>query len=113
MPKSIDEVIVKWLNRLLGGFVEEIDASSINVAMLGGSAVLENLHIKPNCLQEVGLPVVLSRGTVGRIELTIPVRFSSLVAPIFGSLVAHIFAHFLHRCRRSSRSRSWSRSATC
>ena len=72
MPKSIDEVIVKWLNRLLGGFVEEIDKTSINVAMLGGSAVLENLHIKPNCLQELGLPVVLNRGTVGRIELTIP-----------------------------------------
>ena len=70
--KVIDAVIKKWLNKLLGGFVEEIDVDSINVAMLAGTAVLENLHVKPTCMQELGLPVVLNAGTVGRVELDIP-----------------------------------------
>ena len=71
--KLIEEEIGKWLNKLLGGFVEEIDSDAINVALLAGTAVLENLTVKPTCLQEHGLPVVLNRGTVGRVELDIPV----------------------------------------
>ena len=58
--KVVEQVIGKWLNRLLGGFVEEIDSNSINVAMLAGTAVLDNLTVKPTCMQELGLPVVLN-----------------------------------------------------
>ena len=72
MVKFVDQTISKWLNALLGGFVEEINADSINVAMLAGKARLENLTVKPTCLQELGLPVILNKGTVGRIELDIP-----------------------------------------
>jgi hypothetical protein len=72
--RIVDEMIRKWLNRLLGSVCEEITAESINVAMLSGVATLTNLTIKRTFAEALGLPFVVNGGSIGALHMDIPLR---------------------------------------
>jgi hypothetical protein len=62
------------LKKFLGSFVEESDAikEKIQVGVWSGEIVLENLRLKNTLLSLVDVPISLSYGYIGRLELRIP-----------------------------------------
>jgi hypothetical protein len=87
----IEKIICKALNKVLGNFVEEITTDSLNVAVTSGRASLENLRVRPECIQEMGLPVTLNAGIIGTIVVDIPLtalRSKPIVVTISDVLVS-------------------------
>ena len=78
---KIEGLICRTLNKVLGNFVEDISADSLNLAVLSGRASLKNLQVRPECIQEMGLPVKLNAGLIGSIVIDIPIT-SLLSKPI-------------------------------
>jgi hypothetical protein len=70
----IRKLVCKSLNRALGGIIEEISPEELNISLTSGKASLENVKVRSFCIQEMGLPVSLNAGTIGSIELDIPVK---------------------------------------
>ncbi|CAM9592413.1 unnamed protein product [Choristocarpus tenellus] len=66
--------ISSLLTRLLGEYVEEgsFSRETLRVGVWSGLVVLENMQIKKDLLDKLGLPLTLSRGIIGRLELHIP-----------------------------------------
>ena len=73
MVKVIDETVARLINKLFGGMIEEISAESISISAVHGTARLENLTVRPQWMTGLGLPVLLNAGTVGKIDIDIPV----------------------------------------
>lgn len=88
-------VVASLFNRYLGKYVEDLDLENLNVGIFSGNVVLENLKLKPEalvsfsmikccccflfvtpgCFQfqyELGLPIVVKVGTIGKLSLSIP-----------------------------------------
>ena len=78
---KIEGLICRTLNKVLGNFVEDISADSLNLAVLSGRASLKNLQVRPECIQEMALPVKLNAGLIGSIVIDIPIT-SLLSKPI-------------------------------
>jgi vacuolar protein sorting-associated protein 13A/C len=78
----IEKLICKALNKVLGHFVEDITADSLKVAVTSGRASLENLRVRPDCIQELGLPVTLNAGVIGSIVVDVPIdEGSAAISP--------------------------------
>ena len=62
------------LKKFLGSFVEDGDAikEKVQVGVWSGLIVLENLRLKSSLLSLVDIPISLSYGYIGRLELRIP-----------------------------------------
>eukprot|EP01050_Picozoa_sp_SAG11_P001579 SAG11_NODE_69_length_18453_cov_37.601613_17_plen_399_part_00 len=67
----IRKLVCKALNEGLGGMIEPLSPESLNVS-ISGKAFLENVRVRPEFVQEMGLPLSLNAGTVGSIEIDIP-----------------------------------------
>ena len=83
--------IIRVLNETLGGFIEEVTADSLTASVRSGKASLENVRVRPECMQEMGLPVTLNAGTIGSIEIDIPLtalRSKPIVVTIKDVLVS-------------------------
>ena len=62
------------LKKFLGSFVEDGDAikEKIQVGVFSGLIILENLRLKSSLLSLIDIPISLSYGYIGRLELRIP-----------------------------------------
>ncbi|XP_038046817.1 vacuolar protein sorting-associated protein 13C-like isoform X3 [Patiria miniata] len=67
-----ESLVVDLLNRFLGQYVENLDASQLKLGIWGGDAVLENLDVKEGALDELDLPVKIKSGHLGKLTLKIP-----------------------------------------
>ncbi|XP_076670615.1 intermembrane lipid transfer protein VPS13A isoform X2 [Andrena cerasifolii] len=64
--------IAAFLNRLLGKYVEDLDTEQFNVGIFSGDTCLTDLKLKPEALYQLGLPIKVEVGLIGKIVLKIP-----------------------------------------
>ncbi|KAL3106033.1 hypothetical protein niasHT_022214 [Heterodera trifolii] len=67
-----ESVVADLLNRFLGTYVDNLNASQLNIGIWGGDVKLNHLEIKDTALDELDLPVKLSFGYVQSLVLKIP-----------------------------------------
>ncbi|VDO97071.1 unnamed protein product [Soboliphyme baturini] len=67
-----ESVVVEVLNRFLGTYVENLDASQLKLGIWGGDVALNNLDIKDSALDDLDLPVKLKSGFLAKLTLKIP-----------------------------------------
>ena len=75
MNQGPASALIKYLilNRLLSEFIEEgCFDDNVQVAVWSGYVVLENLVLKKNFFDYLKVPLTLSHGTIGKLELRIP-----------------------------------------
>ena len=60
------------LDGLLGEYVEGIDQRQLELDVLNGHLLLQNLTVRSSALQKLQLPLNVKAGVVGRVELRIP-----------------------------------------
>ncbi|KAK0164246.1 hypothetical protein PV328_002894 [Microctonus aethiopoides] len=64
--------VAAFLNRLLGRYVEDLDTEQFNVGIFSGETYLTDLKLKPEALYQLGLPIRIEIGIVGKVTLKIP-----------------------------------------
>ncbi|XP_078045899.1 intermembrane lipid transfer protein VPS13A isoform X2 [Augochlora pura] len=64
--------VAAFLNRLLGKYVEDLDTEQFNVGIFSGDTCLTDLKLKPEALYQLGLPIRVEVGLIGKIVLKIP-----------------------------------------
>ncbi|XP_058797313.1 intermembrane lipid transfer protein Vps13D isoform X2 [Phymastichus coffea] len=68
------EGLVAWvLNNYLGKYVENLNTDQLSIALLSGAVELENLPLKREALRNLGLPVEIKAGFIGKVRLQVPV----------------------------------------
>lgn len=68
----LEKLISSVLNRVLGNFIENLDADQLNISLWSSTVKLENLQIKPTLFDSMPVPFSLHYGKVGRIFIDIP-----------------------------------------
>ncbi|PAV62062.1 hypothetical protein WR25_11522 isoform B [Diploscapter pachys] len=67
-----ESIVADLLNRFLGDFVENLNASQLNIGILGGDVKLEQLQVKETALDDFDLPIKLKYGYLSSLVLKIP-----------------------------------------
>lgn len=67
-----ESLVVDLLNKYLGQYVENLDASQLKIGIWGGNVVLDNLELKDTALDDLDLPIKVVHGFLGRLTLSIP-----------------------------------------
>ncbi|KAK5973526.1 Vacuolar protein sorting-associated protein 13C [Trichostrongylus colubriformis] len=67
-----ESLVADLLNRFLGDFVDNLDASQLNIGIWGGDVKLENLEVKETALDDLDLPIKLKFGHLSTLVLKIP-----------------------------------------
>ncbi|WKX92088.1 hypothetical protein Q1695_010264 [Nippostrongylus brasiliensis] len=67
-----ESLVADLLNRFLGDFVDNLDASQLNIGIWGGDVKLESLEVKETALDDLDLPVKLKFGYLSSLVLKIP-----------------------------------------
>ena len=68
----MNSALATVLNKVLGDFVEGFNGEQLNVSLFSGKLQLEKMLIRPQAIDQLGLPVVLRYGIINSIEATIP-----------------------------------------
>jgi vacuolar protein sorting-associated protein 13A/C len=67
----LEPVLVYYLNKYLGTYVEGLDADSLRVSVWAGDVVLKNLKLRPEALQGLNLPITVRGGVLGTLRLKV------------------------------------------
>ncbi|KRZ71455.1 Vacuolar protein sorting-associated protein 13A [Trichinella papuae] len=67
-----ESFVTALLNRFLGAYVENLDASKMNFAIWSGNVALNDLRLKASSLDELNLSVKLKFGFLEKLALKIP-----------------------------------------
>ncbi|KRX75548.1 Vacuolar protein sorting-associated protein 13A, partial [Trichinella sp. T6] len=67
-----ESFVTSLLNRFLGAYVENLDASKMNFAIWSGNVVLNDLRLKASSLDEFNLSVKMKYGFLEKLALKIP-----------------------------------------
>lgn len=66
------EAQVAWyLNNYLGKYLSGLDAESLKISVWKGDVQLRNLHLKPEALNGLDLPVTVKAGLLGKLTLKV------------------------------------------
>ena len=68
----MNKAIATILNKVLGDFVENLNADQLNVGVLSGDIRLERLRLKAAIFEKIGVPFNLKYGYVGGVVVKIP-----------------------------------------
>ncbi|CAG9318027.1 unnamed protein product [Blepharisma stoltei] len=68
----MNKAVSKVLNSVLGDFIENLNPDQLNLSIFSGTISLENLRVKSEALDKLGLPFKLGSGYVGTIQVEIP-----------------------------------------
>ncbi|XP_030829188.1 vacuolar protein sorting-associated protein 13C isoform X3 [Strongylocentrotus purpuratus] len=80
-----ESLVADLLNRFLGPYVENLDASQLKLGIWSGDVVLQNLFVKEGALDELDLPVKIKVGNIGKLTLKIPWK-NIYAAPVEATL---------------------------
>lgn len=69
-----EKQVSQILENVLGAYFEGIDTESLNVSLLAGKVVLEDLCVRPAAMASLGLPFTVKHGRVRRVELELSLR---------------------------------------
>ena len=64
--------IANVLNKVLGDWIADLDANNLNLSVFSGEILLQDLSLKPEAFNNLGLPFRLVHGYVGKISAKIP-----------------------------------------
>lgn len=67
-----------YLNKYLGSYVYGLDPQSLKISVFKGDVQLNNLHLKPEALNALNLPITVKAGLLG--SLTLKARYLSRVS---------------------------------
>ena len=70
----MNSAVATVLNKVLGEYVQDLNASQLNTSILGGDIKLKNTRVKPEALKKFGFPFVLKSGLIGNLNVSIPWR---------------------------------------
>ena len=62
----------KLLSKYLGEFIEGLDEEHLKIGVWKGAVNLENLQLKPECVEVLGLPLTVRAGVVGSVSAKFP-----------------------------------------
>ncbi|KCV71195.1 hypothetical protein H696_02147 [Fonticula alba] len=68
----LSNLLSSVLNRFLGQFLENVQPSQINLGLLRGNLCLENICLKSDALAALDIPITITSGFVGRLQIRIP-----------------------------------------
>ncbi|WBW72722.1 intermembrane lipid transfer protein, chorein family Vps13a [Schizosaccharomyces osmophilus] len=68
----LEGLIAGLLNKILGSYVDNLDTKQLNIGVWGGRVSLQNLAIKPEALDKLGIPIKIVRGFIGNFILEMP-----------------------------------------
>ncbi|EPX71146.1 DUF1162 domain-containing protein [Schizosaccharomyces octosporus yFS286] len=68
----LEGLIAGLLNKILGSYVDNLDTKQLNIGVWGGHVSLQNLAIKPEALDKLGVPIKITRGFIGNFNLEMP-----------------------------------------
>ncbi len=63
--------VAYYLDRYLGRYVSGLDAAALRISVWSGDIALSNLALKPEALEELGLPVTVVSGVLGKLTLKV------------------------------------------
>ena len=58
-----------YLNKYLGNYVYGLDPQSLKISVFKGDVQLNNLHLKPEALNALNLPITVKAGLLGSLTL--------------------------------------------
>ena len=73
-----------YLNKYLGNYVYGLDPQSLKISVFKGDVQLNNLHLKPEALNALNLPITVKAGLLG--SLTLKVRPATVCLAHFETL---------------------------
>ncbi len=63
--------VAYYLNKYLGKYLYGLDAESLKISVWNGNVQLKNLSLRPEALGELGLPITVKAGLLGRLTLKV------------------------------------------
>ena len=66
-----------YLNKYLGSYVYGLDPQSLKISVFKGDVQLNNLHLKPDALNALGLPITVKAGLLGSLTLKVDLGLTS------------------------------------
>jgi vacuolar protein sorting-associated protein 13A/C len=60
------------LNQVLGTYIKDFNAEQVSVGLWNGTMSMKQLQLKPNVFDEFQLPIALTTGTIGSLDISIP-----------------------------------------
>lgn len=67
-----ESLLERILIKILGNYVEGIDANNLKIGIWSGNVVIQNVQIKKDVLNMLELPIELSFSRIGKLQLTVP-----------------------------------------
>jgi len=87
-----ESLFVRLVNQKLGGFIEGLDSKNLDISILSGNVVLENLKLRSTVSDMLDLPFDLKFSHIKRLVLKIP--FSNISAAPVEIELEGLFALF-------------------
>ena len=64
--------VANVLNKVLGDWIENLDSKNLNLSVLSGEILLQDLRVKSDAFDNLGLPFRLVHGFLGKLSAKIP-----------------------------------------
>ncbi|PVU94347.1 hypothetical protein BB561_002601 [Smittium simulii] len=68
----LESVVANLLNKLLGGYVDNLETNQLRIGIWRGDVALKNLQLRKDALDGLHLPIDISKGEIKNLTLTIP-----------------------------------------
>lgn len=67
-----EALLEKILNKYLGRFIQGLDKNHLHVGVLGGNIQIENVQIKEEVFQMMGIPFQILFSNIEKLSIIIP-----------------------------------------
>lgn len=68
----LEGVVASLLTKYLGQYIDGLSKENLNMSLGSGELELEDLHLKPEALDQLELPIRVHAGSLGKLSLSIP-----------------------------------------
>lgn len=68
----LEGVVASLLTKYLGQYIDGLSKENLNMSLGSGELELEDLHLKPEALDQLELPIRVHAGALGKLSLSIP-----------------------------------------
>jgi vacuolar protein sorting-associated protein 13A/C len=67
-----EKILEKILLNYFGKFISGLDKNNLHLGVWKGDVTIENVNLKPECVDMLGLPLKILFSNVGKLSLKIP-----------------------------------------
>jgi len=65
----IEKIAARMLEEKLGDYLQDFDSKALHLSAFKGQIQLDNLKLKPECLDDADLPIVVKHGFLGKLRI--------------------------------------------